>query len=43
MDQYNFFKQLLYIIFLKKPVPFSNLKNVRMECERDVLGTEIKW
>jgi hypothetical protein len=39
MDQYDFFKQLLYRFFFSKKTPFSSLKSVRMENKAEELGT----
>ena len=36
------FKQLLYIIFLQKHTPFSSLKSVRAENEKEGLGNQTK-
>ncbi len=39
MDQYDFFKQLLYINFFLKNTSFNTLKRVRVENEKRELGT----
>ena len=39
MNQYDFLKQFSYINLFEKNVPFSRLKSVRAENDKEELGT----